>query len=172
MFESDTFVKYQTHTIYLQSPTPQSVYLCQCLHRGNTLLLLWQCVQKQPGEDRNLDRSCKPGSKVYNWKQLKAVHNSVFIQNLISIRSGWDLQPASCQQHSLWLFLCKYVPETYSTASFPFKTCYYFFLRERIEVFKKDHCSALIHVPCHRRTSVPHIVAKVFITWWAFRGAS
>lgn len=82
----------------------------------------------------------------YDQKQIKSAENKrrvlgVFIQKLISVRSGRGLQPTSslspCQLYNLWLFLFKYKLETYSNASSPFKRLVAIFRLEGEECFKR-----------------------------------
>lgn len=98
-----------------------SVYhICVCLSmpvpRTEVVVLatvMAASTEKQPVEDRNLDRSGKSWTTrffFYDQKQIKSAENKrrvlgVFIQKLISVRSGQGLQPTSslspCQLYNL-----------------------------------------------------------------------
>lgn len=101
--------------------TSLSVYhICVCLSmpmpRTEVVVLatvMAASTEKQPVEDRNLDRSGKSWTTrffFYDQKQIKSAENKrrvlgVFIQKLISVRSGQGLQPTSslspCQLYNL-----------------------------------------------------------------------
>lgn len=76
--------------------------------------------------------------------------------------------PSPCQLYNLWLFLFKYKPETYSTASSPLKACCYFFLRERSVL--RDDFRAVMLPPVPQTDICPAHWARMFIIWWAFLG--